>query len=139
MTYLSKELLQELEKFFIVAKEYNALTGENANMPTCVVDECWHELGENKEQYNSFTAQAIDAEIEHLENKGHGLIEWVSLYEAKFGQLNDLWFTTAEGDFNSEASSHYKKTGELLMSWDCSPAIKPKPKPLTPGLRVVAV
>ncbi len=137
MGALTSENLAELNKFFIVAKEYADQSGKIANMPSCIVDSCWHELMEDDGRYRSFTQGALGCQVNHLENKGHGLIEWVPVYERLFGELTAPWFITPEGQVDEDAKTHYQQNHEILMSWDCTPEVtavihkKPKaPQPV---------
>jgi hypothetical protein len=121
MTHMTQENLAELDKFFVVAKQYFNETGQRANMPSCVVDSCWHELMEDDAQYVTFTQKAVGGRVEHLENKGFGLIEWVPVYERLFGKLANPWFVAPEGNAEAKAKAGYEQSGDLRMSWDCTP------------------
>src|SRR6218665_3463988 len=123
MNNLTTENLAELDKFFVVAKEYFNETGKTANMPSCVVDSCWHELMEDDAQYASFTNRSVGGRIEHMENKGFGVIEWVPIYERMFGKLANPWFVAPEGKPIVELKAEYGQEGDLRMAWDCTPLI----------------
>jgi hypothetical protein len=115
------QALVELGRFFEVASIFHSATGKSANMPACMIDQTWHELMTDPSAYQAFTEKAVGVSVEHMENKGEGLIEWVNTYREKFGILPALWFTAPSGAFNSELYDVYQGTGVLEMSWDCSP------------------
>lgn len=45
---------------------------------------------------------------------------WVSLYEATYGKLSDLWFTQRDGKLNSEARDEYLSSGKVFASYNCA-------------------
>ena len=130
----------ELKRFLQTALVYEQETGKTANMPSCIVDTCWHEELKSPESWNQFTKDAVGGEVLHLENRGYGLIEWVPFYENMFGKLSLDWFLSPDGSrFDQQAYDDYCLTGELKMAWDCVPNIKQDvtnipTKPLIPGM-----
>lgn len=114
--------LLELDKFFQVSQEMYEKTGKQAKMIKCIVDEAWHQLLEDEKSYHEFCLNSVGSTLTHKEDKGHGEIDWVSMYHKKFGQLNEPWFTSSEGVFDSASFLKYKREGQIKASWDCTPA-----------------
>ena len=115
------ETKSELHKFFVVAEAYKQATGDQANMPSCIVDSCWHELQKSPESYEKFCMNAVGKKVKHEENKGEGVIPWVDTYKALFGELDERWFIKPDGNIDLQAKTLYLQTGVLKMSWDCTP------------------
>ncbi len=123
---------RELGRFFEVARA----RGDSVTvMPACPVDTLWHEFRTQGEEFSTFCLQHADGEVAHREATGFGTIEWVNLYHSMFGEsLPPIWFFTPDGQrFDSDAWEAYH-SGELRLSWDCTPEIKQKkPFPMPPG------
>lgn len=118
-------LLAELGRFFQVAAEYRLKTGQAAMMPKCVVDSVWHDLLDKPQELRALIDQhlGIEMEVAHLKSSGEGLLGWVGVYESRFGKLPLPWFINPDGAVNDDALAHYEQTGEVRMSWDCTPGI----------------
>ena len=124
---------QELLRFFTAGKAYQMKTSKSVFMPACIVDETWHSLLNEEERYFNLTSSIVGSNIEHVQSKGFGEIEWVADYEKMFGKLSKEWFTSVDGTFNLSSYDEYLKKGKMYASWDCSPAYKPikKDKPVS--------
>jgi hypothetical protein len=121
-TYVDRtQNLIELGRFFDVAAVFQSKTGKTANMPVCIIDQAWHDLMVNPSAYADFTDSAVGSSVDHLENKGEGIIEWVDIYHEKFGALPAVWFVSPLEFFDSELYDRYQRTRVLEMSWDCAP------------------
>jgi len=119
-------ILTELGRFFKVAAEYRlASGGQSAMMPKCIVDSVWHELLDKPQELRSLIDNhlGIEMEVAHLKSSGEGLLGWVGVYESRFGKLPLPWFVGPDGAVNDDALAHYEQTGEVRMSWDCTPLI----------------
>lgn len=116
------DLDTELGRFFRAGKELFDTTGEMAKMPTCVVDEHWHDLIESG-AIDGFAQKHLGAGItvDHIKVGGVDPLNWVELYEKQFGPLSPLWFTGANG-LDAELYDKYTSGTTPDMSWDCSPA-----------------
>lgn len=120
-------LTEELGRFFQVASEHRLKTGKSAMMPVCIVDSVWHELVNNPPELRALidTHLGIEMEVAHLKSAGEGRLDWVELYESHFGELPAPWFINPDGSTNDQALEHYRQTGEVRLSWDCTPGINP--------------
>lgn len=122
-------ILTELGRFFEVAREYRLKTGgKSAMMPKCIVDSAWHDLLDKPDELKVLVERhlGIEMEVAHLKSTGEGLLDWVSVYESRFGKLPLPWFVKPGGSVDDEAVAHYEQTGEVRMSWDCTPGITKK-------------
>ncbi|MEI8103674.1 MAG: hypothetical protein WCG84_02080 [Candidatus Moraniibacteriota bacterium] len=122
-------ILTELGRFFEVAAEYRLKTGgKSAMMPKCVVDSAWHDLLDKPQELRDLVDLhlGIEMEVAHLKSSGNGLLDWVSVYESRFGKLPLPWFVRPDDSVDDEALAHYEQTGEVRMSWDCTPGITKK-------------
>ncbi len=117
--------LTELGRFFQVAAEYRFKTGQSAMMPKCIVDTVWHELLDKPQELRALIDNhlGIEMEVAHLKSSGEGLLGWVGVYESRFGKLPLSWFVGLDGVVDDDAFVHYEQTGEVRMSWDCTPGI----------------
>lgn len=128
-------LSRELGRFFELAGAV-AQSGRDLRsmlMPSCAVDAFWHWLEEDEgfaEEFSTFYAGEplfhIPGDDPRGVGTGFGDIPWVADYEAKFGPLDQVWFTDANGVVNDEALNKYWATGEVRLSWDCNPGRGPK-------------
>lgn len=112
---------RELERFFVVAEMYSKAEKESAMMPVCLVDEVWHALLEDKDNYKAFCDNAVGTDVLHVEARGHGVLEWVNTYETLYGSLSEVWFCDNENKVNEVWRNEYLDTGLYYASWDCSP------------------
>ncbi|WP_035799833.1 hypothetical protein [Kitasatospora mediocidica] len=114
--------LAELGKFFkITARRFDA--GEAApEMFSTAIDAAWHQLAEDAEAHSAFTAEHAGRAIVHAETGGRGFIAWVAAYEEAYGPLPEIWFTDASGVVDTTALAAYRKTGQVVAEWNCSPA-----------------
>ncbi|MGW6597395.1 hypothetical protein [Streptomyces sp. NPDC055036] len=114
--------LAELGKFFtIAASRFDA--GQAApEMFSAAIDTVWHRLTHDPMAYDAFTAEHAGRRLAHIETAGHGPITWVTAYEASYGPLPEIWFTTAHGTVDERALTRYRKTGAVVAEWDCAPA-----------------
>jgi len=132
------ELQKELGKFLKVAA-IEASRGTyhcNIPVPACIVEEYWRQFSAEKD-FEEFMESVVDCSFEHVTNyeffpasRGCGLVPWVKTYEKEFGPLHKLWFTNADGTFNSGQYSSYRKRrdlktpwswgGVLIASWNCT-------------------
>ena len=110
----------ELSKFFTLLKENNY---ELMKMPRCIVDNYWHMLLKNPDEYNEFCVRYAGSHIDHVKNSGFGKIDWFNDYEDKYGRLTKEWFTNEEGVVDVEKYAEYLNSGEVKMQWDCIPII----------------
>ena len=121
MNNRTERALIELKKFFIVAQ---SMKGEVVPMPVSYVDECWHELQRDTEDYKQFTHSAVGADVAHGQLSGRGVVPWTETYEKLFGALDTVWFVDPSGNFDEESYSAYEATGTWEMAWDCNPLIQ---------------
>ena len=96
-------------------------------MPKCPVDTAWHELIKDTPAYKSFTREAVGADVLHVASQGTAVLEWVSVYEQRFGKLPAVWFVDENNALNEVARQQYLDTGVFKASWDCEPAELPPP------------
>lgn len=115
---------RELARFFEIARVRGASV---TVMPACPVDTLWHEFQTQDENFTAFCLKHAHGKVAHREAKGFGTIEWVDFYHSMFGEsLPPIWFFTPDGQrFDSDAWDAYH-SGELRLSWDCTPEIKQK-------------
>lgn len=111
---------RELKKIFQVAVSPQC-EGNVVCMPSCYVDTVWHKLLKDKKAYRRFCLGAVGVVVAHLPNKGEGVLDWVPIYEARFGRLPPVWFTNPAGDLNASVHMAYLMIGTVRTSWDCTP------------------
>jgi len=116
----------ELERFLKVAVLCQEKDASNVYMPCCYVDKVWHELLTDTVEYTRIVSHVFSGEIDHISIKGSGIVEWVPLYEEKFGKLHSIWFTDENEIVNEKSYGEYLETGVMRASWDCTPYIRPK-------------
>lgn len=116
----------ELSRFFQVASTFQKEDRGMAYMPCCFVDEVWHELLKDDAQYSEFTKDAVGSHVDHVASKGYGAIDWLPVYEAKYGTLNPIWFSDGTGAVDLKAYNVYAETGVWKASWDCGPGVHQK-------------
>ena len=118
---------RELARFFQVA---GARGDAPTVMPACPVDTFWHEFQMQGAEFSDFCLEYAGGEVAHREIKGHGPIEWVGLYHSMFGEtLPPIWFYSPDGQrFNHDAWDEFQ-SGEVRLSWDCTPEIIQEPVP----------
>ncbi len=126
----SSLICTELGRFFEVAAEYRRETGNSAMMPACVVDTAWHDIQRDRKALRELIDKHLGTEMEvaHLKKSGRGRIDWVELYERHFGKLPLPWFTEPDGSVDRDALELYERTGEVRLSWDCTPKITERKK-----------
>jgi len=90
-------------------------------MPTCCVDEMWHQLISKQKEYKKFCESKFGTYIDHVKSSGHGPIEWIDDYHSRYGALPILWFYSSIYGINEEVMSEYIQTGKYIFSWDCDP------------------
>lgn len=117
-------LLKELGRFFSIAS-----TGiSDMEMPDSMVDEMWHKLLEDEKSYRDFCNKHASAYIHHIPNDTvyveRKSLNWVKLYETKYGKLDKSWFVDSKGKFNETSYNEYIDNGTLNMAWKCSPVIE---------------
>lgn len=120
---------RELGRFFAVARARGtALT----MMPACPVDAFWHKFQGQGEAFSTFCHQYADGDVAHLENQGYGTIDWAPLYHAMFGErLPAIWFYSPDGKtFHKDSWAAYR-SGEVRLSWDCTPEISSRKSMVT--------
>lgn len=124
-----EDVLAELGRFFQVARDYTGATGELAKMPACPVDTAWHSLMADDAAFEAFVDAQLggDVTVKHVESGGHDPIEWVPLYEQKFGVLPDVWFVGTDGSVDTEALAAYRAGNPATLSWDCTPGFGDRP------------
>ena len=113
---------EELSKLFRVAEHSDC----EMTMWSELIDKRWHEL-DGKPGYKEFCLRACGYEVIHAPTKGSGKIEWISHYEALFGELPEIWFRGLDGEVDNNLLEHYRRTGTVYASWDCGP-LKPTKK-----------
>jgi hypothetical protein len=122
-TATEADLRTELGRFFAVAAQYTAQSGERAMMPACPVDTAWHEMLGDDAMFGDLVTEFLgpDATVRHLEANGRGVIGWTGLYERSYGPLPQVWFTSPQGVLDEKAYADYQRTGIARLSWDCTP------------------
>ncbi|WP_301420319.1 hypothetical protein [Mammaliicoccus lentus] len=106
----------ELKKFFSLVDNE-----QEYYMPRCIVDKIWHEKLKDTDSYKEFCLKYSKAYIEHVENKGEGVIPWIPKYEKRFGKLPPSWFTDYDGDVVTDLYDKYIEEGNIKLEWDCKP------------------
>lgn len=114
---------KELAKYFQLITENKI----SLCMFSDYIDKEWHEMLKDAEDYKGFCIQSCGQVIKHIPShvkgaSGHGDIDWVPLYESKFGKLDESWFKDSEGVTNQVVFDYYNRTGKILASWKCSAA-----------------
>ncbi|MEF8727522.1 MAG: hypothetical protein V5B34_04845 [Accumulibacter sp.] len=117
---------QELHKFFSLIPDVTDLG--SMKMPSCVVDDEWHELMRNEQDYILFCSESAGSYIGHAPGNGQSEIEWVGAYEKRYGKLPHIWFTQKNGFFDENGYQKYQDTGVMIASWDCGPVMPDKGK-----------
>lgn len=107
---------EELKKFFIIAA-----LNENCSLTmwSPFIDGIWHELLENRAEYDSFCLKACGKRMLHEERYGYGNIDWINDYHKKFGDLDQTWFMDEHGQLNEQLYSEYKTSKKVNFSWKC--------------------
>jgi hypothetical protein len=125
--HFSDEVLErELGRFFEAADFYGGVTGDEAKMPTCIVDDYWHRLIEDSIGYHNLVVRWLGTgvRVEHVKRGGVDVISWIPFYEELTGdKLHDAWFTRRDGSFLEETKRAYLAGEYFRMSWDCTPGI----------------
>lgn len=113
---------RELARLFSVARARGAAF---TMMPACPVDTFWHEFQTQGAAFSIFCQQHAGGDVAHREAKGYGTIDWVDLYDSMFGEpLPAIWFYSPDGQrFDRDGWETYRRTGEIRLSWDCTPEI----------------
>lgn len=114
-------VMQELERFLIVAEAHQGETGQPAFMPACPIDGEWHRLLEDPDAYRGFCHSTVGHDVPHRSIKGEGVLVWSAVYEKLYGKLPEIWFCDAEGNLNQTTRQQYLDTGVFRASWDCGP------------------
>ncbi|OKI38157.1 hypothetical protein A6A28_31670 [Streptomyces sp. CB03578] len=110
----------ELGRFLTITGQ-RFRTGQSApEMFSPAVDKAWHELL-GTPAYEALCLETAGQPIRHVANNGHGLIAWVTAYEAAYGPLPEIWFTDADGNLDQGAIARYRETGTVVAEWDCGP------------------
>lgn len=113
--------VRELSRFFAVARARGA---DLTVMPACPVDTFWHEFQKQAVEFSIFCHRHAHGEVAHRECQGHGLIEWVTEYQSMFGErLPAIWFYSPDGQTFNRRAWKTSNTGEVRLSWDCTPEI----------------
>lgn len=114
---------EELLKFFQLVDTADT---EQFKMFSGAIDAVWHDLLRNPKDYRAFLAAGnVDETLGHMPGNGFGIIQWVSAYHERFGQLDPIWFTDAGGALDQASYDAYLSTKVVVSAWDCG-VIKPK-------------
>jgi hypothetical protein len=105
----------ELGKFFTLA--FDGVP--NMLMFSPLIDSVWHDLLKSEEEYSEFCNALGVPRPGHQPMNGAGKITWISEYEARFGKLDSVWFMRVDGSVFSDVEEAYRKTGDVVCSWDC--------------------
>ena len=114
------EAREELRRFLILATDLQ----KPLTMFSAYIDDAWHELMKDEAAYLEFCQSISGRPIEHVPSgKDNPIvcIEWLKEYEARYGDLNPLWFADIDGNVDSLSYGAYRRTGEIYASWRCSP------------------
>ncbi|MFF4368517.1 hypothetical protein [Streptomyces sp. NPDC001594] len=105
--------------------------GETApQMFSGAVDAAWHSALEG-EGYPALCARTAGELVGHSETGGHGPITWISVYEAAYGPLPEIWFTDADGRLDTAMLAVYRETATVTASWNCGPEFTGRPSEIT--------
>lgn len=90
------------------------------------LDEAWHQLLQNKKEYEKFCIASCNHVIKHIDSSipgasGYGEISWIQDYEQHFGKLEKEWFMDSSGEINDILYQNYLKTGKVIAAWKCNP------------------
>jgi hypothetical protein len=106
-------------------------------MWSSAVDNEWHQLLKDGDEYNMFCMQQVGKYVGHSEGQGFSgisSISWIQEYEKKFGELGLIWFHDQVGQIDLNLCEEYLWTGEVYASWNCHPAPpEPMDDPIQPG------
>ncbi|MFE2723258.1 hypothetical protein [Kitasatospora sp. NPDC059327] len=127
--------LAELGRFFLITGRRLAAGSTAPEMFSDAIDSAWHSLIDDATAHEEFTIAHAGRALIHVEGRGEGLVSWVSAYEDAYGPLPEIWFTDASGAVNSESLAHYRSTGEVRASWNCSPEAAPTSTKANPTAR----
>ncbi|MFQ2453520.1 hypothetical protein ACK31M_14135 [Aeromonas caviae] len=108
--------IKELSKTFKLAAE-----GVDIKMFSKFIDNIWHEMQSDKEQYERFCIDSCGHIIHHSGESGAGPIDFVRIYEEKFGKMPDVWFMDAEGNLDAENFIKHIEGSTVSTGWDCTP------------------
>jgi hypothetical protein len=107
---------QELKKVFFLASN-----GVDVKMFSKFIDSIWHELLKDKKQYEDFCIEACGNVIFHSESSGEGVIDFIEIYEEKYGKMPDVWFMDKNGDLDRKQYESYHGDNKFITGWDCTP------------------
>ncbi|WP_433673893.1 hypothetical protein [Microbacterium gorillae] len=111
----------ELLKFFQLV---DPATIDQFKMFSGAVDAVWHDLLHEPAEYEKFLSEgSIDTAMGHAPGDGYGIIQWVGAYHEKFGQLDPIWFTAADGTVDEASYQAYLSTNVVVTAWDCGPIL----------------
>ncbi|MFE1408344.1 hypothetical protein ACFW5D_33005 [Streptomyces sp. NPDC058770] len=83
----------ELRRFLTITGQ-RFKTGQSApEMFSPAVDAAWHELL-GTPAYEALCLETAGQPIRHVANNVHGPIAWVAAYEAAYGPLPEIWFSS---------------------------------------------
>jgi hypothetical protein len=111
---------EELGKFLQLASDL----GPGLKMFSGFIDHEWHALLQAPEAYKAFCAEKATMLWEHTPNGSPTpvVIEWVSDYESRWGDLPPAWFADTAGVVDQDAYRDYLDSHKVVASWDCSPS-----------------
>lgn len=112
-----KELAKtELKKAFQLSTE-----GVDVKMFSKYIDKVWHEMADNPEEYERFCLESCGQIITHSQQSGEGVVDFVQIYEERFGKMPDVWFMDEEANLNIENFVNHLEGRQTISGWDCTP------------------
>lgn len=115
------EAEKELARFFALSTELNS----SLTMFSEYVDEVWHDLMTDQPKYQAFCKDACGQVLGHIpsgETNPIVVIEWVSEYEKRHGDLPPVWFADRNGVLQEDAQLDYLESHTIVAAWKCSPS-----------------
>ena len=109
---------KELAKFFTLTKHVE--DSSELKMFSAAVDEAWHQLIENADEYKAFCLETAGVVLGHSPSDGAGVVEWVATYEDLYGELPEIWFTRTDGTVENDLLREYRSGGTIVASWNCT-------------------
>ena len=106
----------ELRKAFKLAVE-----GVDVKMFSKFIDNVWHQMRNDPASYEDFSLEACGHVITHAEESGEGAIEFIKIYEEKYGKMPDVWFMDKEGELDIENFVNHIEGRSVITGWDCNP------------------
>lgn len=115
------EAEEELAKFLALSVELKA----GLTMFSEFVDQAWHDLLDDPAGYEAFSKGACGQTLGHVPSGDSNpivVVEWITEYESRHGDLSAAWFANAAGVLQEDAYSDYLDSHTVVAAWKCAPS-----------------